>query len=224
MRFLWVLLGLLGLTFCGESMHSVNSKTYSYLALGDSYTIGEGVSQKDSWPFQLVDSLLKKKITVNYPDVIAKTGWRTDNLLSAMQQELGSQKYDLVSVLIGVNNQYQGKSIKTYKQEFTTILLSAVDHCSTGKRGVFVLSIPDYGVTPFGKVDRDLIGQEIDQFNRVCKAVCDEFEIPFLDITQVSKRALNEENLTCKDHLHPSKKMYTLWVSEILDDVIQLVK
>lgn len=196
----------------------------SYLALGDSYTIGEGVSVNESWPYQLAKKLTGVGIAVDQPKVIARTGWRTDNLINAIEQEELTEKYDLVSVLIGVNNQFQGKSIEVYEKDLRTILNTAVELCSKGKSGVFVLSIPDYGATPFGKLEREAIGVEIDTWNKICKTVCDEFEIPFLDITQISRKAVSDASLTAKDNLHPSGKMYALWVDEIFSKVQHLSK
>jgi len=190
---------------------------YSYLALGDSYTIGEGVIATESWPYQLVKKLNSMGIAFQQPKVIARTGWRTDNLSAAIQAEDLSEKYDLVSLLIGVNNQFQGKSIDQYKKDMRSLLNTAVNLSVAGKSRVFVLSIPDYGSTPFGKLERESIGKEIDQWNLACKEICDEFEIPFFDITTISKRAATDTDLTTKDKLHPSAKMYSLWVDEIIE-------
>lgn len=204
----------------GITMQTINTRaTASYLALGDSYTIGEGVAVIDSWPYQLVKKLNAKGISTEQPKVIARTGWRTDNLIAAIEAENLSQKYDLVSLLIGVNNQFQGKSLEQYKKDLRSLLNTAINLSSKGKSRVFVLSIPDYGSTPFGKLERESIGKEIDQWNQVCKEICAEFEIPFFDITTISKRASIEADLTTKDKLHPSAKMYSLWVNEIFEPV-----
>jgi lysophospholipase L1-like esterase len=191
----------------------------SYLALGDSYTIGEGIAVADSWPYQLVKKLNAKGISIQQPKIIARTGWRTDNLLAAIEAENSAEKYDLVSLLIGVNNQFQGKSLEQYKKDLRTLLNTAVNLSAMGKSRVFVLSIPDYGSTPFGNLERESIGKEIDEWNQVCKEICAEFEIPFFDITEISKRAARESDLTTKDKLHPSAKMYSLWVDEIIQPV-----
>ena len=205
-------------------MNAVQSKTFSFLALGDSYTIGEGVAAKDNWPNQLAAKLTDEGIAVSAPKIIARTGWRTDNLMAAIEAENLTQKYDLVSVLIGVNNQFQGKSIDVYRTDLRAILNTAINQCSKGNAGVFVLSIPDYGSTPFGKLEREAIGLEIDEWNAVCKSVCDEFEVPFYDITAISKKAATDDALTTKDNLHPSGKMYALWVGAIYQDVAKLLK
>jgi len=224
MQKIFLIAALVCFTFCTGSMNATESKPISYLALGDSYTIGEGVAIKDAWPYQLADKLTEEGISVLPPKIIARTGWRTDNLAAAIEAENLTQKYDLVSVLIGVNNQFQGKSIEVYKKDLRGLINTAITQCTKGKSGVFVLSIPDYGSTPFGKLEREAIGIEIDDWNRACKSVCDEFEVPFYDITVISKKATTDASLTTKDNLHPSGKMYALWVEEIYQRVAALVK
>ena len=199
------------------------SGTKSYLALGDSYTIGEGVASTETWPALLAKALNKKGHQIEVPKIIAQTGWRTDNLINAIIEENLTKKYDLVSVLIGVNNQFQGRTIEVYKKDLRSILNTAITLCEKGKSGVFVLSIPDYGSTPFGKLEREAIGKEIDEWNAACKSVCTEFEIPFYDITTISKNAVDDTALLAKDGLHPSGKMYALWAAEILDEVEMLL-
>ena len=199
------------------------AKSYSYLALGDSYTIGEGVPNSDAWPNQLAKALTKKGFAIDTPKIIARTGWRTDNLMAAIEAEKLIGKFDLVSVLIGVNNQFQGKSIDVYKTDFRAILSIAINHCTYGKNGVFVLSIPDYGATPFGKLEREAIGKEIDEWNSAANLICEEFEIPFYDITPISKKAKDDSSLLAKDELHPSGKMYGLWVDQITTSVSGLL-
>ena len=190
----------------------------SYLALGDSYTIGESVRESGRWPVQLVEQLRERDYEVEYPKIIAQTGWTTGDLLQAMEQELGEEKYDFVSVLIGVNNQYQGRSIEEYEEELNEIFTRVIE-LSAQKTGVFVVSIPDYGVTPFGASNEDEIAQEIEEFNTVLKKVAVEYELDFYNITPISKRAKNEPTLIAADGLHPSGEMYRLWVEEIIDEV-----
>jgi acyl-CoA thioesterase I len=224
-----VLCGISFLIFLAMAFHSSCTApaggVKEYLALGDSYTIGEGVDESDSWPFQLTEALKRKGINMGErPDVIARTGWRTDNLMSAVEMEYPTNTYDLVSVQIGVNNQFQGKDIETYKKDLRILFNTAIALCSQGKNGVFVLSIPDYGCTPFGKLDREEIGKEIDGWNAACKEICDEFDLPFFDITTISKKGASDNSLVAKDGLHPSGKMYALWVEAILEPVSQLLK
>lgn len=223
-RFLFIAVSALFVILACTMPEKNTPSPKTYLALGDSYTIGESVAESDSWPYLLSKKLTANNLPVEQPKVIARTGWRTDNLIAAIQEESLTEKYDLVSVLIGVNNQFQGKSIEVYKTDLRQILATAISLSSSGKSGVFVLSIPDYGSTPFGKLERETIGKEIDEWNLACKSICEEFEIPFLDITSISKKAANDTSLTTKDNLHPSGKMYSLWVDEIFESVVALLK
>ena len=193
----------------------------TYLALGDSYTIGESVHSSLRWPVQLSDSLRERGIPLNHPRIIAKTGWTTADLLVAMDKRLKEEKFDLVSVLIGVNNQYQGKSIEEYEKELREIFRRAIFRSKTGAERVFAVSIPDYGVTPFGAERSEEIAKEIEEFNAVFKRVSEEFGVDFYNITPISKRAKNEKDLTATDELHPSGKMYSLWVEEITGDILE---
>jgi len=193
----------------------------SYLALGDSYTIGESVSQDVRWPVQLVKQLRNKGEEINAPRIIAKTGWTTDNLLNAIDANLGNEKYDLVSVLIGVNNQYQNKSLEDYEEDLNTIFTEAIAASKTGKEGVFVVSIPDYGATPFGASNAEEIGREIIEFNIILEKVANKFDLSFYNITPISKKAKSDRSLVANDGLHPSGKMYALWVDLFFDEVLE---
>ncbi len=191
----------------------------TYLALGDSYTIGESVHSSLRWPVQLSDSLRKREIPINHPRIIARTGWTTADLLAAMEKRLNNETFDLVSVLIGVNNQYQGRSIEEYEEELREVLQRAINRSKTGASGVFAVSIPDYGATPFGAERTEEITREIEEFNAVFKRVSNELQIDFYNITPVSKKAKTDDALTASDDLHPSGKMYSLWVEEITNQV-----
>lgn len=215
------------LTACVAQQHSQKEHTkdkkkqMTYLALGDSYTIGEKVATGKRWPVQLIEKLDQAGFAFQNPEIIARTGWRTDELLAAMDKNLEDEKYDLVSVLIGVNNQYQGKPIATFKREFETILKRAIAHCKNGKKRVFVVGIPDYGVTPFGKKSgKSNIGKEIGSYNAICKHIAAEYEIPFYSITDISLHAKNEPDLIAPDGLHPSGEMYRRWVEKIAPKVV----
>ena len=222
-KFLYVFLSLsLCLSACKTSKidREKNGQEKSYLALGDSYTIGESVPENKRWPIQLTSALNEAGFAFSSPKIIAKTGWRTDDLLAAMNKELDSEKYDLVSVLIGVNNQYQGKPTEIYRKEFRQILNDALGFSKTGKNGVFVVSIPDYGVTPFGKESgKKNISQQIIQYNAIAKKICQEKKIPFYNITPISLKAETNQALVAKDGLHPSGEMYQRWVEEIFPKV-----
>jgi len=196
---------------------SVDNKEYRYLALGDSYTIGESVAEDGRWPVQLRDSLISRGKTFTAFKIIATTGWRTDDLSMAMDKENLSEDYDLVTLLIGVNNQYQGRSVEDYKPEFEALLNRAVTLAGGDKEKVFVVSIPDYAYTPFGqKGDSAKISKELKAYNEACKKITIENRIKHIDITPISFRGVAEPELVASDGLHPSAKQYTLWVREML--------
>lgn len=230
MKNLYLILIVLSTAACGTSNSSQEGKTepqmdYSYLALGDSYTIGESVPESKRWPVQLVARLNENGYKVAPPKIIAKTGWTTGNLLNAMRSELNyTRKFDLVSVLIGVNNQYQGKSIEEYEEELREIFTLALNHSTHREKGVFALSIPDYGVTPFGQENAEVIREEIDEYNAVFKEVATEFGVDFYNITPISREAARDADLIAGDGLHPSGLMYRYWVDEIIDEIPQMLQ
>ena len=186
-----------------------------YLALGDSYTIGESVTESERWPNQLVDSLAKKGIQLGKPTIIATTGWRTDDLRNAMTKTYLKNEYELVSLLIGVNNQYQGKSSSIYASEFEELLKWAVRLAGGKKHRVFVVSIPDYGFTPFGKPKQEVISKAIDEFNEINAQIAYKYGIRYFNITDISRDGLSDPTLVAADGLHPSGKMYAYWVELI---------
>lgn len=194
-----------------------------YLALGDSYTIGESVSENERWPNQLRAALNSNGCSVGKPTIIAQTGWRTDNLLNAAKKDKKLEKYDFVSLLIGVNNEFQGRSPETFETDFLACLEFAISRCKTGNKRVFVFSIPDYGYTPFGKRNRTDISTRIDDFNAVCKRVSAEKKVAYFDITTISRKGLKNKNLVASDGLHPSGLQYKLWVDEYLEAIHQIV-
>lgn len=186
-----------------------------YLALGDSYTIGESVTEAERWPNQLVSKLAKQGTVYDKPLIIATTGWRTDNLSNAMTIAKLKPEYDLVSLLIGVNNQYQHKPVAQYEKEFEALLLTAIQLAKGRKEHVFVVSIPDYGFTPFGLKDKERISKELDVFNAVNKKITDQYKVKYVNITDISRGALEDPSLVASDGLHPSGKMYELWADKI---------
>lgn len=195
---------------------------YSYLALGDSYTIGESVAADERWPVQLVQRLRDRGYKVAPPKIIARTGWTTRDLIRNIESEINVQRdFDLVSILIGVNNQYQGRTTSEYETELREIFRKAINHSRTGERGVFALSIPDYSVTPFGEDNAEVIAVEIDRFNEIFRRIADEFGVDFYNITPISREAITERNLLAADSLHPSGEMYRLWAEQIVDEVAQ---
>ncbi|MFM1794471.1 MAG: hypothetical protein RL642_856, partial [Bacteroidota bacterium] len=155
-------------------------KTYSYLALGDSYTIGESLPLADNFPHQTVDLLRKKGKQFDQPTIVAKTGWTTDELMAAIGKRELKKQYDFVSLLIGVNNQYRGRDIQTYQKEFEELLKLAIQFAGGKPENVFVLSIPDWGATPFAEGrDREKIKKEIDQFNAANHGISKSFKVNY---------------------------------------------
>ncbi|TWI99824.1 lysophospholipase L1-like esterase [Mucilaginibacter frigoritolerans] len=188
--------------------------TLNYLALGDSYTIGEAVPQPQSFPYQLYSALNGQGLSVTPPTIIATTGWTTDDLISAIARSgLNGKKYAFVTLLIGVNDQYQYLSQDNYKVKFAEVLNTAISFAHGDISRVFVLSIPDYGVTPFAGGEDAVIGPEIDQFNAINKAISMQAGVHYVDITPISREAAKDPSLIAPDGLHPSGKMYQLWVS-----------
>lgn len=189
-----------------------------FLALGDSYTIGESVTADSRWPVLLVDSLHHRGINALEPAIVATTGWRTDELKHAIEKAKFKGTFTLVSLLIGVNNFYQGKTVESYAPEFEALLKTAIKLADGKRDHVFVLSIPDYGYTPFGQDKREQITQGIDAFNRVNREISEKSGVRYFDITAISRRGLAEPDLIASDGLHPSGKMYAQWVEVILKD------
>lgn len=201
------------------SQKNTATGTVKFLALGDSYTIGESVPIKDRWPVQLIDALVRKGMDCDDPKIIAKTGWRTDDLMNAITVAKPATDYNLVSLLIGVNNFYQGKSVESYKPEFEELLKKAIQLANGDKRNVFVVSIPDYGYTPFGRSYLPSVSKGIDDFNLANQAIAQKLGVPYVMITDISRKGLDDPSLVAGDGLHPSGKMYAAWVDRILDQV-----
>ena len=192
----------------------------SFLSLGDSYTIGESVPEADRWSVQLAALLRKEGIAVAPPDIIARTGWTTAELSDGIKNARKKKDYKLVSLLIGVNNQYRGQGIERYRTEFRSLLETSVEHAGGRKQRVFVLSTPDWGVSPFGAgSDRAKVAREIDAFNAVAKEECDKAGILYIDITPISRNGLGDPTMFASDGLHFSGKMYGLWAMEALPKV-----
>jgi lysophospholipase L1-like esterase len=201
------------------SQKSELQEKIKFLALGDSYTIGESVARDECWPVQLINRLRAENLKCEEPHIIAVTGWRTDQLRHAINDaNLKPGQFNLVSLLIGVNNQYQGKSIETYKNEFRELLKKAIE-LGGDKKNVFVVSIPDYGFTPFGESQQKKISTELDDYNNVNKQITEAMGVQYFYITDISRKGLAEPDLVAGDGLHPSAKMYSKWVDLIMLDV-----
>ena len=186
----------------------------TYLALGDSYTIGEGVADAGRWPVQLVQALRADGLAITDPQVIAQTGWTTDELAAAIDAEAPQGPYALVSLLIGVNNQYRGRSVEEYREQFGGLLERAIGFTQGRRERVLVLSIPDWGVTAFGQQDaRGMAGiaAEIDTFNAAAQDICRQRGVAFVDITGVSRTLGEQAAMQAADGLHPSALMYAEW-------------
>jgi lysophospholipase L1-like esterase len=191
------------------------------LALGDSYTIGEGVDPAERWPVQLVAALRARGEAFADPTIVARTGWTTDELSAAIDKARLEKPYDLVSLLIGVNNQYRGRDVEEYRGQFVTLLGRAVDFAGGTPGRVVVLSIPDWGVTPFAvKRDRGAIATAIDGFNAVNREESLRAGVRYVEITAASRRAKDEPLLIAGDGLHPSGTMYAEWVEATLPSAI----
>jgi lysophospholipase L1-like esterase len=189
----------------------MQKKEVKYLALGDSYTIGESVAEKDRWP-----NLLADQLKIAHPKIIATTGWRTDDLAGAIKSADLKDDYDLVSLLIGVNNQFQGKSATQYEIEFEELLKTSIKLGKGKTKNVFVVSIPDYGFTPYGKPKQETITKQIDEFNAINKRITEKYKIAYFNITEISRKGLENPTLVAEDGLHPSGKMYAAWVDLII--------
>lgn len=199
----------------------------SYLALGDSYTIGEAVPQAQSFPYQLVNIAGDKGIKISRPEIIATTGWTTGELKGAIKSAALTARYDMVTLLIGVNNQYRGQSIDTYRTEFRELLQTAIGFAGGNAAHVFVVSIPDWGATPFGKQSgrgTSAIAAEIDAFNAVNKEETVKLSVSYTDITPASRNAATDATLVASDGLHPSGKMYFDWATNLTPAVVAAFK
>jgi lysophospholipase L1-like esterase len=187
------------------------------LSLGDSYTIGTGVSFSENWPNQLVERLNTQGITAEVPRIIAQNGWTTGDLTAGISSADLDESYDLVTLLIGVNNQFRGYDIDKYQMEFSSLLAQAVRFAEGDSRRVIVLSIPDWGVTPFAAHrDPQEVAAQIDAFNTVNRAEAQTAGVHYIDVTPISRQAAGDTSLLAPDDLHPSRKMYAQWVDVVL--------
>ncbi len=200
---------------------SADKRFISYLALGDSYTIGTGLAKGDlNYPTQIINRL-QSEVSVDSTalDIIAVNGWTTTNLLDGIRDEEPDSSYDLVSLLIGVNNQFQGKPISLYIQEFDSLLNQAIAFAGGDPSRVFVLSIPDYGVTPFGASNAVTIAEEIDLYNHLNDSISNAYNVANFKITEISRLASTQPSLLAPDSLHPSGAMYSLWVDSFYEEI-----
>jgi lysophospholipase L1-like esterase len=226
-RVFWLCFFLL--TACASPTPAVVSgdesmPTLRYLALGDSYTIGESVDESERWPMQLAEKLKQQGYSTEIT-IIARTGWTTDELWDGIQARDLTPPYDLVSLLIGVNNQYRGRDIEEYREQFVFLLTKAIEYAGGDADKVIVLSIPDWGVTPFaGSHESRKIAEAINQFNEVNRIETDKAGAHYIYITAISREAINDRSLIAGDGLHPSGKMYAEWARLALPVVLQILQ
>lgn len=199
-------------------------KTINYLALGDSYTIGEGVDENDRYPNQLVTRMNALGGQYFLPaTIIAKTGWTVDELDKGINEARTREEgYDLVTLLIGVNNQYRGRPVADYEKDFEAMLKRAIAFARGKNDRVIVLSIPDWGVTGFAKArntDQKKVEAEIDAYNAAKKSICDQYQVTFIDITEEYRVIGGQPEMMAEDRLHPSGLVYTKWTEKLIDEV-----
>jgi lysophospholipase L1-like esterase len=188
----------------------------TYLALGDSYTIGEGVPENGRFPVQLKDNLENSGVKLSRVQIIARTGWTTDELSKAMDASEFDESYGLITLLIGVNNQYRGRTPESYQPEFSALLKRAIALAGGDTARVIVISIPDWGVTPFAaNRDRQKIAAEIDAYNHINREEARKAGVAWVDVTEISRRAATQPELIAPDQLHPSTLMYKSWVDDM---------
>lgn len=226
-HFLSVLFLLINILSCSNKTVPVmdnkkNKSVITYLAIGDSYTIGEQIPAKDNFPNQVYGLMKKDNPEFAESRIIAKTGWTTDELekgiIAADKADPLQASYDFVSLLIGVNNQYRGRTVENYKPEFEQLLKKAIRFAGNNTKKVVVVSIPDWGVTPFAEGrDRNKISKEIDAYNTATREIAEKYNVHYIDITPWTREAASDNSLLAADGLHPSAKEYKRWAEKIAE-------
>lgn len=228
-QLIFLCLVFVGLTACkmeapeSPIVNAVDTPTWKYLALGDSYTIGQSVPEEERWPVVLTERLRADGGLLDDPNIIAMTGWTTGNLKAAIDYEEPTEEYDLVSLLIGVNNQFQGRTLDEYRTEFEELLNTSIRLAKGDPSQVFVVSIPDYGYTPYGQSNQENISDQIDIFNAAALEITESYGVRFFNITPISRRAFDEPGFVANDGLHPSGYQYSLWVDSIVEGVKEML-
>ena len=219
--FISVIVIVLSLYSCEEKEAPHPTITVKYLALGDSYTIGQGVEESERWPNQLSAQLESNGIDVQKTQIIAQTGWKTSDLLNGIADSTLND-YDLISLLIGVNNQFWSQPFDVFQTEFDSLVNIAIE--AVGEERIFIVSIPDYGVTPFGSSNSENIANDIDMYNGYISERCAEEGFPFINVTEISRQLGDSDGALAADNLHPSGYQYSLWVNEMLPSVLDLIR
>lgn len=230
MKYFGILLVLMAcLLFAFKPLQQKTKARFSFLALGDSYTIGESVTEQERWPNQLVTTLrndlaFSEKYNIEKPHIIAQTGWTTDELQKGIAAKPPKGNYSLVSLLIGVNNQYRGYPTDVFRKQLKELIAQAIGYANKQAHHVIVVSIPDWGVTPFGsgKNRSGDVSKQIDIFNAIVREESSKAGVRYIDITGISRNAKKQPDLVAADGLHPSGKMYRNWVDIISPQVKSL--
>ena len=219
-------LSIKNLSFGDTSVATAShANTKTYLALGDSYTIGQSVDSSERFPVQTAAILKRRGYNISSIDYIATTGWKTVNLQWAIEDLRTIKTYDVVTLLIGVNDQYIKRDTTAYREHFTNLLQKAIRFAGNNNRHVFVLSIPDYGVTPFGAEIKDVsVSQQIDEFNAINKNVSQLFGVNYTDITGISRYDAIDSTTIAPDDLHPSGKQYAQWALALADKMLNVLE
>jgi lysophospholipase L1-like esterase len=201
---------------------SVTTLPYTYLALGDSYTIGENIALFENYPYQAVQLLRRAGFNVNAPEIIAKTGWTARELKEGIRNTWLQPSYGFVSLLIGVNDQYQGKDPEEHSATFEQLLQQAISLAGNKKDRVFVLSVPDWSATPFAaQKDREAISRHIDEFNTIQEAIVQRYQVQYISITPGTKEAGTNSSMLASDGLHYSKKEYANWAGPLAEAMMR---
>ena len=195
--------------------NSSDQTQFTLLALGDSYTIGEGVDEDQRWPNQFIQVAYENGVDFISSRIIAETGWKSNDLINAIESSNFDKKYDYISLLIGVNNQFNSKPVNEFKKDLDKLLIK-INNLKKKNGSVLIISIPDWGSSPFGLgFDRNEISNEINTFNNSLKSFANNNGLNYVDVTEISRRAINEPNLIAVDNLHPSGIMYLEWAKKI---------
>lgn len=205
-----------------EASKAKKEHSWRYLALGDSYTIGEGITEEGRWPNQLVDTLQSLMPIESFEDaeILATTGWTTDELKQAFDRSaLRDSQWDMVSLLIGVNDQFDGISLSQYRVDLEAMMERALAAVGQRPDRVFVLSIPNYGHTPYGQERQEAISNALEPFNQACKEISESHGVHYFNITPISEKWPDAQGWIASDGLHPSELQYRAWVHAIISDV-----